>query len=46
MKLLKLVNTFKNAEYSAVTVDWVVLIAAIVGLVVAFMMTSSDSAAN
>lgn len=32
MKLFKLFKTFKNEESGAVTVDWVVLTAAIVGL--------------
>jgi Flp pilus assembly pilin Flp len=32
MKLLNLFKTFKNDESGAVTVDWVVLTAAIVGL--------------
>lgn len=32
MKLLNLIKTFKNDESGAVTVDWVVLTAAIVGL--------------
>jgi Flp pilus assembly pilin Flp len=32
MKLLNIFKTFKNDESGAVTVDWVVLTAAIVGL--------------
>jgi len=32
MKLLNILNTFKNDESGAVTVDWVVLTAAVVGL--------------
>lgn len=32
MKLLNIFKTFKNEESGAVTVDWVVLTAAIVGL--------------
>ena len=32
MKLFKLAKTFKNDESGAVTVDWVVLTAALVGL--------------
>ena len=32
MKLLNIFKTFKNDEAGAVTVDWVVLTAAIVGL--------------
>ncbi len=35
MKLLDLVKNFKNDESGAVTVDWVVLTAAIVGLGIA-----------
>jgi Flp pilus assembly pilin Flp len=35
MKLFKLSNTFSNDESGAVTVDWVVLTAAIVGLGIA-----------
>ena len=35
MKLFKLWNNFKNDESGAVTVDWVVLTAGIVGLGVA-----------
>ncbi len=35
MKLFKLANTFRNDESGAVTVDWVVLTAAIVGLGIA-----------
>ncbi|WP_425092712.1 Flp family type IVb pilin [Tropicimonas sp. S265A] len=35
MKLFKLAQTFRNDEDGAVTVDWVVLTAAIVGLGIA-----------
>lgn len=35
MKLFKLAKTFRNDEEGAVTVDWVVLTAAVVGLGVA-----------
>ncbi len=35
MKLFKLAKTFRNDESGAVTVDWVVLTAAIVGLGIA-----------
>jgi hypothetical protein len=35
MKLFKLAATFRNDEEGAVTVDWVVLTAAVVGLGVA-----------
>jgi Flp pilus assembly pilin Flp len=37
MKLFKLVKNFRNDEEGAVTVDWVVLTAAVVGLGVAAM---------
>ncbi|MEM9708059.1 MAG: hypothetical protein AAF871_04650 [Pseudomonadota bacterium] len=37
MKLFKLANTFKKDEDGAVTVDWVVLTAAIVGLGIAVL---------
>lgn len=37
MKLFKLAKTFKNDESGAVTVDWVVLTAAIVGLAIAVL---------
>ena len=39
MKLFKLVKKFNNEEDGAVTVDWVVLTAAIVGLGLAVMTT-------
>ena len=42
MKLFDLINTFKNDEDGAVTVDWVVLTAAIVGLGVAVMTSVGD----
>jgi Flp pilus assembly pilin Flp len=38
MKLLNLFKTFKNDESGAVTVDWVVLTAAVVGLGLAVML--------
>ncbi len=38
MKLFALVNQFKNDESGAVTVDWVVLTAAIVGLGLAVVL--------
>ena len=41
MKLFKLFTTFKNDESGAVTVDWVVLTAAIVGLGLAVLTTVS-----
>jgi Flp pilus assembly pilin Flp len=39
MKLLNLFASFKNDESGAVTVDWVVLTAAIVGLSLAMVAT-------
>ena len=39
MKLFKLVKNFRNDEEGAVTVDWVVLTAAIVGLGLLVMTT-------
>ena len=39
MKLLNLFKAFKNVESGAVTVDWVVLTAAIVGLGMVVMTT-------
>ncbi len=42
MKLFKLAKTFRNDEDGAVTVDWVVLTAAIVGLGIA-VLTSVTS---
>ncbi len=41
MKLFKLMKTFKNDESGAVTVDWVVLTAAIVGLGIAVLTAVS-----
>ncbi|MGH1331456.1 MAG: Flp family type IVb pilin [Paracoccaceae bacterium] len=41
MKFFKLANTFRNDEDGAVTVDWVVLTAAVVGLGVAVLTTVS-----
>lgn len=53
MKLLNIFKTFKNEESGAVTVDWVVLTAAIVGLglvviqvVAPAVDTTSDSIAT
>ena len=37
MKFLKIAKTFRNDEDGAVTVDWVVLTAAIVGLGIAVL---------
>ncbi|MFA9230525.1 MAG: Flp family type IVb pilin [Microgenomates group bacterium] len=39
MKLMNILNSFKNDESGAVTVDWVVLTAAIVGLGMVVMTT-------
>ncbi|MEM6694526.1 MAG: hypothetical protein AAF626_07680 [Pseudomonadota bacterium] len=39
MKLVNLINRFKRDEDGAVTVDWVVLTAAIVGLGIAVLTT-------
>ncbi len=41
MKLLKLAQNFKRNEDGAVTVDWVVLTAAIVGLGIAVLTSVS-----
>jgi hypothetical protein len=49
MKLFKLWNNFKNDESGAVTVDWVVLTAALVGLglaVVVAIRPGIESAAD
>ena len=43
MELFKLVKTFKNDESGAVTVDWVVLTAAIVGLGIAVLTAIAGS---
>ena len=43
MKLFKLAKTFANDESGAVTVDWVVLTAAIVGLGIAVMASVGQS---
>jgi Flp pilus assembly pilin Flp len=42
MKLLNIFKSFKNDESGAVTVDWVVLTAAIVGLGMVVMTTVGD----
>ncbi len=42
MKLIKLAKTFARDEDGAVTVDWVVLTAAIVGLGIAVLASVSD----
>ena len=41
MKLFNLIKTFRNDEDGAVTVDWVVLTAAIVGLGIAVLASVS-----
>ena len=41
MKFLNLIKTFSNDESGAVTVDWVVLTAAIVGLGIAVIYSVS-----
>lgn len=46
MKLFKLAKTFRNEEDGAVTVDWVVLTAAIVGLGIAVYGVVSGGIAN
>lgn len=49
MKLFTMIENFRNDESGAVTVDWVVLTAAIVGLglaVVASVRTGANSVAN
>jgi Flp pilus assembly pilin Flp len=46
MKLLNLFKTFKSDESGAVTVDWVVLTAAIVGLGMVVMSTVGDGITN
>lgn len=43
MKFAALLNNFRNDESGAVTVDWVVLTAAIVGLGLVVMTTVGDS---
>ena len=42
MKFLNLIKTFSNDESGAVTVDWVVLTAAIVGLGIAVIYSVSN----
>ncbi|ABV92873.1 hypothetical protein Dshi_1132 [Dinoroseobacter shibae DFL 12 = DSM 16493] len=46
MKLFKLAKTFRSEEDGAVTVDWVVLTAAIVGLGIAVYGVVSGGIAN
>ncbi|MBC7154028.1 MAG: hypothetical protein H5U19_05335 [Rhodobacteraceae bacterium] len=42
MKLFTLIQNFRNDESGAVTVDWVVLTAAIVGLGIAVIATVGE----
>jgi Flp pilus assembly pilin Flp len=42
MKLMNILKNFRNDENGAVTVDWVVLTAAIVGLGLVVMQTVGD----
>jgi len=44
--MFKLAKNFKNDESGAVTVDWVVLTAAIVGLGIAVLAAVSDGVQN
>ncbi|MDQ7079616.1 MAG: pilus assembly protein [Paracoccaceae bacterium] len=44
--MFKLAKNFKNDESGAVTVDWVVLTAAIVGLGIAVLATVSSGVQN
>jgi len=44
--MFKLAQNFKNDESGAVTVDWVVLTAAIVGLGIAVLAAVSDGVEN
>ena len=46
MKLFKTAKNFKNDESGAVTVDWVVLTAAIVGLGIAVLAAVSTGVEN
>jgi Flp pilus assembly pilin Flp len=46
MKLFKLTRKFREDEEGAVTVDWVVLTAAIVGMGVAVMVTVKDGTSS
>ncbi|ETW13904.1 hypothetical protein ATO8_03401 [Roseivivax marinus] len=44
--MFKFINTFRKDEDGAVTVDWVVLTAAVVGLAIAAYGTISGNALN
>ncbi|MEM8632009.1 MAG: hypothetical protein AAGF74_12285 [Pseudomonadota bacterium] len=46
MKLFTIAKNFINDEDGAVTVDWVVLTSAIVGLGIAVMLSVGNSTAN
>ena len=46
MKLLNIFKSFKNDESGAVTVDWVVLTGAVVGLGIIISTTMGDSIQN
>lgn len=46
MKFLNMIKTFSNDESGAVTVDWVVLTAAIVGLGIAVIYSVSGGVNN
>lgn len=46
MKLFNLIKTFRNDEDGAVTVDWVVLTAAIVGLGIAVLTSVGGGVTN
>lgn len=43
MKLFNMINNFRNDESGAVTIDWVVLTAAIVGLGIAVLASVGTS---
>lgn len=42
----KLIKTFRHSEGSAVTVDWIVLTAAVIGLAVAVFTAASSGASD
>ena len=44
--MIKFIKNFRKDEDGAVTVDWVVLTAAVVGLAIAAFTTLSDGAAD
>ncbi len=46
MKLIKMLRSFKADDSGAVTVDWVVLTAAIVGLGIAVLAVVDDGVSN